>query len=41
MGNGHEELRKQQVIQKRKFNDRVKEMVTDVKGHSRTRQRWS
>jgi len=41
MGNGQEELKKNQVIQKRQFNYRVKETVTDVKGHSRTRQRWS
>jgi len=41
MGNGHEELKKHQVIQKWQFNYNVKETVTDVKGHSRRRQRWS
>jgi len=41
MGNGHEELKKHQVIQKRQFNYRVKETVIDVKGRSRTGQRWS
>jgi len=39
MGNGHEELRKHQVFQKRQFNYRVKETVTDVKGQPRKRQR--
>jgi len=41
MGNGHEELRKHQLFQKRQFNYRVKETVIDVKGQSRTRQRWT
>jgi len=41
MGNGHEELRKHRVFQKRQFNDRVEETVTNVKGQSRARQRWS
>jgi len=31
MGNGHEELKKHQVIQKRQFNYRVKETVKMLK----------
>jgi len=39
MGNNQEELRKHQMFQKRQFNYRGKETVTDVKGQPRKRQR--
>ena len=41
MGTGQEELRKHQVYQKRQFNHRVEETVTDVKDQPRERQRGS